>query len=151
LRALIQQSRIKMRTWKRLYVTMITLFVGVCLYWLLSYKPRPAVVEKPEPTSDDLPSQPTRVTFEHFELIQDGMTAADVKKLMGAPPGDYGPGETWPLAEIGGLHFFDQEAWHQGDLSVCVWYDKNGRVFEKRINARQYDKLLEKLKKTNQK
>lgn len=44
-----------------------------------------------------------RIDKDHFELIQNGMTLAEIESIFGQPPGSY----DWAVAEDGGVRLWD--------------------------------------------
>src|SRR5262249_23254265 len=73
------------------------------------------------------PPREARVTVANYRRIREGMTAAQVRAVMGGPPGNYtkpgGPVSDWP-ASRGPVH----QLWVGDDLTIAVLFNDRGRV-----------------------
>lgn len=92
-----------------------------------------------------------RISRESFEKIQVGMTRAEVEEILGVPPGDYGPGNTYALLnQSRGATFptgWSTVAWKAGDMSVLVAYDLEGRVAWKKLGRALRRNFLSRLRR----
>lgn len=72
-----------------------------------------------------------RINQASFDLIQEGMTEAEVVQILRGPPGDYGPGEELPLVTVEISDRTTYRRWSADDFSINVAFDQGGRVFAK--------------------
>jgi hypothetical protein len=85
----------------------------------------------------DLAVKPLLAT-ENFQLIRMGMSQAEVEKLLGGPPGDYGHNvggwTVMTLEGVGGPPGSVERRWNDDSNFFEVFFDADGRVilFHKR-------------------
>jgi hypothetical protein len=72
-----------------------------------------------------------RVHLERYDLIENGMTRADVERILGVPPGDYAPREVVPLWSRVLVLGDEVLSWIDEGGTVMVGFDSQGRVFDK--------------------
>lgn len=91
----------------------------------------------------------SRIDLRGYERIRKGMTLADVEKIFGGPPGNYGPPAIGLLPLIqpqklpGEIKIVE---WQAGDLLVTVFFDKENRVIDFAAFNRVIPSFLEKLR-----
>ncbi len=79
--------------------------------------------------------RPTQLTAANFRRVEGGLTRADVRGILGGPPGDYRTGPTPPTpltgAPVNLPSWLKIEQW-QGDEGVFwVVFDPSGRAAQK--------------------
>jgi hypothetical protein len=67
--------------------------------------------------------EPSRVTYENFKRIKNGMTHQEVEALLGGPPGDY---TSSPVAEmVSGAQWRNSTPWVGDDGAIYVWFEED--------------------------
>jgi len=97
---------------KPLWLAFLALLMGVGFFWLLQY----------------------RTGLGRYGSIKPGMTLDEVTRILGLPPGDYGPGKTHSLTFLRPSGVIPPqsktEKWEAGELLVVVYFDSEDHVVD---------------------
>jgi hypothetical protein len=100
---------------------------------------------------DERFSSTRAIHYRSYLQIKEGLTAAEVEVLLGAPPGWYTQHGMQPIkgpllnpdifTSIGVSDYEGKiiKGWADGDLAILVWFDAHGRVTSKKyVNLVRY-------------
>jgi hypothetical protein len=76
-----------------------------------------------------------RVTRAAFERIEEGMTLAEVEKVLGGPPDDY---RTRPQQALMINHLFDAKVWKGDELTLWVNFERSATSGEDVVRYKNF-------------
>jgi hypothetical protein len=85
----------------------------------------------------------SRVTRENYDRIQLGMSRAEVKAILGAPPGDYANGPTDRNDDLYLTESIDPKIWRRRQIVISgdIWYGDTAEIW---VNFQLNDIAVEK-------